>query len=172
MTCGREIAPQVLRIVGQHDLAPEQTIILAHSAADAMRAAGAVATDTAGRNRVAAIVDAGRKLRHKAYGKARLGALERVERDLAEAACGPLGNLNLDAHCEAGRIDRRWLRDSAMRLCQSLDPTDTTAAAFSTLVRARVGALAWPTHLAINTSAFRAPPTAAWNNSSRIPPTT
>ncbi|WP_328954067.1 ATP-dependent helicase [Kitasatospora purpeofusca] len=158
-----DIAPQVLAVAVENGFSIGQTIILSHGGADALRAVGAAAADVVGSNRVAAVVDAGHKLRTGSDGNARIAALERVERYLIEAVAGSsLAELSLDAVLDANGIERRWLRDTAIRLCQSLEPWDKTASGFSAELRSRVVQLDWPPQLAVNCSHFRAPTTDAW----------
>ncbi|WP_274562401.1 UvrD-helicase domain-containing protein [Streptomyces spiramyceticus] len=160
----QSIAADVLATAEKHGLMADETIIVSHGTADVLRAAGVKASDAVGTNRVAAIVDAGYKLRSSSDGKSRVAALERVERDLVEAAVGgSLDHKSLEAVCEEHSIERRWLRDATMRLCQALDPHGMTAAQFSAAVRARVTGLDWPPHLTVSSSLFRAPAAGKWS---------
>ncbi|MFI9274645.1 UvrD-helicase domain-containing protein [Kitasatospora sp. NPDC052896] len=157
-----DIASQVRATAEEYGFTAELTITLSHGSADAMRAVGVSTVDAVGNNRVAAIVDAGQKLRANTDGSLRVAALERVERDLVEAAVGTFGPYSLDAVLERHGIDRRWLRDTTVRLCQVLDPEQMTASQFSATVRSRLAELAWPSNLTINTALFRAPTASDW----------
>ncbi|MFE7632964.1 UvrD-helicase domain-containing protein [Kitasatospora sp. NPDC057518] len=158
-----EIAPLVLSVAAENGLSARQTIIVSHGGADALRAVGAAGTDLVGANRVAAVVDAGHKLRAGSDGKSRVAALERVERYLIQTvAAGSLNELSLDAVLDAIGIERRWLRDTAIRLCQSLEPKNKTASGFSAELRARVAQLDWPSQLTVDCSVFRAPKAKDW----------
>ncbi|MFB7618112.1 UvrD-helicase domain-containing protein [Kitasatospora sp. NPDC056181] len=158
-----DIAPRVLSTVAAHGLSANQAIIVSHGGADALRAVGASGADLVGGNRVAAVVDAGRKLRAGSDGKSRVAALERVERHLVETvAADSLGEMSLEAVLDANGIERRWLRDTAIRLCQSMEPWDMTASQFSAEVRARVTQLGWPSKLTVDGSLFRAPRADLW----------
>ncbi|OEJ41227.1 hypothetical protein AR457_10065 [Streptomyces agglomeratus] len=163
-TKAHSIAADVLATAEKHGLTADQAIIVSHGTNDVLRAAGVKTDDAIGNNRVAAIVDAGFKLRGSSDGKSRVAALERVERDLVEAAVGSLDHKSLEAVCEEHRIERRWLRDATMRLCQALDPDGMTATQFSAAVRGRVTDLDWPRHLSVSTSIFKAPTAAKWSD--------
>ncbi|MGW3182023.1 hypothetical protein ACWDD9_22370 [Kitasatospora sp. NPDC001119] len=151
-------------MAAENGLSASQTIIVSHGGADALRAVGAAGTDLVGANRVAAVVEAGHKLRTGSDGKSRVAALARVERYLVEVVAGDaLDELSLDAVLDANGIERRWLRDTTIRLCQPLEPWDKTASQFSAELRSRVAQLDWPPQLTVNSSRVRAPKTEDWD---------
>jgi DNA helicase-2/ATP-dependent DNA helicase PcrA len=159
-----DIAPSILATIDRHGLETRDTMVVSHRTADAMRAVGIGATDPVGNNRVAAVVDAGRKLREGADSRVRLTAVERVASFLVEAAVGDFGHKSVEAVCEEHGIDRRWLRDAALRLSQSLTPDSMAPSEFAAAVRARVNSLDWPAQLTVNASIFRAPTATVWAN--------
>lgn len=162
-----EVLPGVTQLRTTHGLGPLDLIILAHKTADARTCAG-VADRPGGKIRgVSAIAAAGYELRSAASDpRTRLRAVNSVEQALVAVLRDESdGDLAVERVCEQQRVDRRWLRQAAVRLAVAIDPTGNSARDFAERVRAHVRRMDWPAGVIPRNdlgSLFKAPSEAAW----------
>jgi superfamily I DNA/RNA helicase len=133
----QDVAPFVKVILKEHDLPAEDVIFLAHRGADARRCAGGASSDTSpGDHKVLALARACTVLQSlHPGGRDRLKAVELIERTL---------RLATEATEDDPRITDRWLRDTAVRLAVTLDPTVASARDFARSLRESIKAIPWP----------------------------
>ena len=133
----QEVAASVKVILKEHDLSTEDVIFLAHRGSDAGRCAGGASSDTSpSDHKVLALARACTVLQSlHSGGRDRLKAVELVERTL---------RLAVEATEDDPRIADRWLRDTAVRLAVTLDPTVSSAQDFARSLRESIKAIPWP----------------------------
>ena len=138
----QEVAAVVEVILKEHGLVATEVIFLAHRASDARTCAGGLSggSTSPSDHRVLAFARACTVLRSlHSGGRDRLKAVELVERTL---------RLAVGAAENDPRISDRWLRDAAVRLAVTLDPTVASARDFAGSLRESVRAITWPADMA------------------------
>lgn len=133
-----KVAAAVEAVLPAHDMSRSETVFLAHRGSDARSCAGSTSDSTTrGANQVLGIAWASSVLRSgSSVGRDRRQAVELVERTLRTAVCA-------DDQNDPG-LDGRWLRDAAVRLAVSLDPSVSAAKDFALQLRQYVQGMRWP----------------------------
>ncbi|MEU5156141.1 UvrD-helicase domain-containing protein [Glycomyces sp. NPDC021274] len=133
-----QILPAALSISKQHEVHTDELVLLAHKRKDALRAAGMAASGELGSNRVAAIADAGLKLRSaETDAVARRDAVRRVEKAVLAVLDdgGDLRFKSIEGACAELGIDERRLREASVRMAVSLSAQGKTRGQFAREVR-------------------------------------
>ena len=133
-----QVAAAVEAVLATHDVPQNDVIFLAHRTTDARGCAGSPTDGTThSTNAVIGIARASRKLRSDSSdGRTRRQAVELVERTLRIVA--------EDDDQSDPALDERWLRDAAVRLAVTLDPTPNDAKAYALGLRQHIAAIRWP----------------------------
>lgn len=133
-----QVAAAVEILLAAHDVPRSEAIFLAHRGSDAQSCAGSPGDSTMRRtNSVLGVAWASAVLRSdSSAGRDRHQAVELVERTLRIVAG--------DSDQDGSGLDERWLRDTAVRLAASLDPSANTAKEFALAFRQYVQDIPWP----------------------------
>jgi superfamily I DNA/RNA helicase len=164
-----QVAAAVEAVLATHDVPRSDVIFLAHRTTDARSCAGSPTDSTThGTNTVLGIAWASRRLRTgSSDGRTRRQAVELVERTLRLVA-------DTDDQTDSAP-DERWLRDSAVRLAVSLDPTASNAKAYALRLRQYIANMRWPAGTMPRTDLgmiFKAPAQRDWLTASTDGPDT
>ena len=133
-----KVSADVEAVLSAHDVPRSEIVFLAHRGSDARSCAGLTSDSTMrGANQVLRIARASSVLRSESSaGSDRRQAVELVERTLRTV-------VSADDQNDPG-LDERWLRDAAVRLAVSLDPTVNAAKDFALQLRQYVQGMRWP----------------------------
>ena len=164
-----QVAAAVEAVLATHDVPRNDVIFLAHRTTDARSCAGSPADSTTySTNAVIGIAWASRSLRTgSSDGRTRRQAVELVERTLRIVAD--------DDDQSDPALDERWLRDAAVRLAVSLDPTENDAKAYARGLRQYIAGIRWPAGTRPRTDLgmmFKAPAQKDWPTASTDGPDT
>jgi superfamily I DNA/RNA helicase len=154
-----KVAAAVEALLSAHDMPRSEIVILAHRGSDARTCAGRTSDSmTRGTNQVLRIAWASSVLRSgSSAGSDRRQAVELIERSLRTV-------VSADDQINPG-LDERWLRDAAVRLAVSLDPSGSTAKDFALQLRQYVQDMRWPGGTAPRAdlgAMLKAPPQEEW----------
>ena len=158
-----QVGTAVDALLAAHDAPRDEAIFLAHRAADARSCAGSTGGGTMrSTNPVLGIAWASSVLRSdSSSARDRRQAVELVERSLRTVG----GSTDQSD----SMLDERWLRDAAVRLAVSLDPSVDAAKDFALQLRQYVKDMCWPAGMTLTAdlgALLKAPAQADWLASS------
>jgi ATP-dependent exoDNAse (exonuclease V) beta subunit len=162
-----EELPALIRAsLAQHDLAEHDVVVLAHKRNHARQAAGSAAATAVGAQKVMRVAEASRLMRAKgADAKTVFRATATAERLLLERLEGhDLAQTTVDTMCESLGIERRWLREAAVRTLMAADPDQCDRTQYSARLQTVVESLSFPSHLIMRpvTQYLRTPSVDQW----------
>jgi DNA helicase II / ATP-dependent DNA helicase PcrA len=156
------VTAAVEELLAVHELPRSETIFLAHRGSDARRCAGVPGESTSQSSNLVLGVGWASTVLQTASStpKERSQAVGLIEGVLRAAA--DVGDLN------ESTLDERWLRDTAVRLAVTVDPTGSTPKDYAEMLRQYIKQIRWPVGITPrhDLGAFiKAPKEAAWKAS-------
>lgn len=160
------VSSRLVTVISNNELRIEDAVVLSHKRVDAQVAAGAPKLSDIGQSVVAQVAAASIVLRSSAEPRAIQEAVESIETALLRLLVpGESVGDSLEKACDDHEIERRWLKDTAVRLALSTDPLFKTSGDYARCLRDFIGEVRWPNGKVLTnvSQIIKAVPAAKWD---------